>query len=56
MAKAKKVKDVQVGDKYKVTKTVSVKQEDVNRIVLTFDDGTSMEFDKNADPALEIEE
>ena len=54
--KAKKLTQIAIGDKYPVFKTVKEKKETADFITLTFDDGTTMEFDKSGDPAIMIEE
>lgn len=51
----KKIADVQVGDSYTVTKVVTGKAEDLTSITLSFDDGTTMNFLKEGDPALEMD-
>lgn len=53
--KAKKLVDVQIGDRYPVIKRVVSKFEDELTIKLTFDDGTDLVAEKSKNPALEVE-
>ncbi len=55
MAKvAKRLKDVLIGDIYYVGKIIERKDETATAWVLHFNDGTSMDFVKITDPAIEI--
>lgn len=55
MAKAaKKLADIKVGDTYMVPKLIVEKRETATEWILLFNDNTSMTFDKQSDPALEI--
>lgn len=52
---AKKLKDIQPGDTYLVPKVINKVTQTVNGWELTFDDNTTMNFDKSMDPAIEVD-
>lgn len=54
--KSKKVTDINKGDQYTIVKTVVGKLETMTAVTLYFDDGTSLEFPLDGDPALAVTE